>query len=77
MDDASGDTIPVSTPSPIRRAVRMTGVFLAAGPGIQPGALKDSVLLEDFAPTIAGLLGEKLTETDGVPIAAVCGAPAE
>ena len=51
--------------------ISMTGVFLATGPSVHPGALDGPVQLEDFAPTIAGLLGETLQETDGVPIAAV------
>ena len=52
--------------------INMTGVFLATGPGVTPGALNNSVKLEDFAPTIASLLGAPLEYTDGVPIAAVC-----
>ena len=47
------------------------GVFLATGPGVVPGALDNPVKLEDFAPTIAGLLGAPLGDTDGVPLAEV------
>ena len=52
--------------------VKMTGFFLATGPGVVPGALNHPVKLEDFAPTIASLLGASLDDTDGAPIAAVC-----
>lgn len=52
--------------------INMTGVFLATGPRVMPGALNNSVKLEDLAPTIASLLGAPLEDTDGVPIAAVC-----
>ncbi len=48
-----------------------TGFFLATGPGVVPGVFNNSVKLEDFAPTIASLLGAPLGDTDGVPFAAV------
>jgi hypothetical protein len=61
---------PVYTSHKGHHDINMTGVFLATGPGIVPGALNNPVKLEDFAPTIANLLGAPLGDTDGVPFAA-------
>jgi predicted AlkP superfamily phosphohydrolase/phosphomutase len=53
--------------------VNMTGLFLATGPEVVPGALSHPVKMEDFAPTIASLLEVSLDDTDGAPIAEICG----
>jgi hypothetical protein len=45
--------------------------MMAAGPTIRPGRLEDTVALEDFASTIAGLLGLDVAETDGAPIRSI------
>jgi predicted AlkP superfamily phosphohydrolase/phosphomutase len=44
---------------------RIEGLFVAAGGDIRPGTLGRVVSTLDFAPTIAALLGERLTGTDG------------
>jgi hypothetical protein len=49
----------------------MRGVFFAAGPHATPGLIPDPVRLEDFAPTISGLLGIQLPDTEGRAIPAV------
>jgi predicted AlkP superfamily phosphohydrolase/phosphomutase len=41
------------------------GLLVAVGPGVRPGALAGGVAVEDLAPTIAGLLGEHIADTDG------------
>jgi predicted AlkP superfamily phosphohydrolase/phosphomutase len=53
--------------------VEMTGLFLAIGPEVVPGAIGHPVKMEDFAPTIASLLEVSLDDTDGAPIAEICG----
>ena len=50
---------------------RIEGLFVAAGPGIQPGTLETAVSVMDFAPTITKLLGVELPEVDGRPIPGV------
>lgn len=47
------------------------GLFFACGQGIKPGELPQPVPVEDFAPTIASLLGVVLPDVDGAPIAAL------
>jgi len=46
------------------------GLFLAAGPGIQPQRVGDVVSVMDIAPTIAAILGVTLPDVDGHPIPA-------
>jgi hypothetical protein len=50
---------------------RPQGMFLASGPSILPRQLNDFTSVNDFAPTIASLLGKSLSDTDGAPIAAL------
>lgn len=44
---------------------RPEGFFFARGPGIDPGLRSAPVHAEDFAPTIAALLGVELADVDG------------
>jgi predicted AlkP superfamily phosphohydrolase/phosphomutase len=44
------------------------GVFFASGPGTEAGELADPVPVENFAPTIAALLGVALPDVDGTTI---------
>lgn len=44
------------------------GVFFASGPGTGAGELADPVPVENFAPTIAALLGVALPDVDGTTI---------
>jgi hypothetical protein len=46
-------------------------MFLASGPSILPRQLNDFTSVNDFASTIASLLGKSLSDTDGAPIAAL------
>jgi predicted AlkP superfamily phosphohydrolase/phosphomutase len=48
---------------------RIGGLFIAAGPGIQPGRLAREVSIVDFAPTLATMFGVDGTGFDGEPIA--------
>jgi predicted AlkP superfamily phosphohydrolase/phosphomutase len=48
---------------------RPQGLFVATGPGIQPGGLPDRISIMDFAPTFCALLGVAMPEVDGRPIA--------
>jgi predicted AlkP superfamily phosphohydrolase/phosphomutase len=50
---------------------RPEGLFIAIGPGIERGYLKDTVSIMDFAPTFARLLGVPLRHADGRPIAEI------
>lgn len=50
---------------------RAGGLFLARGPGVAARRLHTPVATEDFAPTIAALLGVVLPDLDGTPIAAL------
>jgi predicted AlkP superfamily phosphohydrolase/phosphomutase len=52
---------------------RMKGFFVAAGVTIAPGQLNAPVRMEDFAPTIARMIGLPVGDTDGTPIAALVG----
>ena len=50
------------------------GMFIAAGPGIQPGKLERTVSIMDFAPTFCALLDVPLPDVDGQPIREITGA---
>jgi predicted AlkP superfamily phosphohydrolase/phosphomutase len=50
---------------------RPRGAFFATGPAFGPRRLNELTSVNDFAPTIARLLGTSLAGTDGVPIAAL------
>ena len=53
---------------------RIGGLFVAAGPGIQPGSLAGEVSILDFAPTFATMFGVDATRFDGQAIAELrCG----
>lgn len=43
------------------------GLFLAAGPGIDPGRRDRPLVSQDLAPTVAAALGHRFTDTDGTP----------
>ncbi len=45
------------------------GLFVATGAGIEPGVLRRTVSIMDFAPSVAKLLGVDLPDVDGEPIA--------
>ena len=47
---------------------RPEGLFFVRGPGVAPGEVRDGVRAEDFAPTIAALLGITLDDVDGRPL---------
>jgi predicted AlkP superfamily phosphohydrolase/phosphomutase len=49
---------------------RSEGLFFVAGPGVAPGPTRAPVRAEDFAPTIAALLGVDLADVDGRPLMA-------
>jgi predicted AlkP superfamily phosphohydrolase/phosphomutase len=49
------------------------GFYLSAGPGVSKGEQLLSASIMDIGPTIAELLETSLPDTDGKPIAAVCG----
>jgi predicted AlkP superfamily phosphohydrolase/phosphomutase len=44
------------------------GLCFVRGPGIAPGALPETVRVEDYAPTVAELLGVHLPDVDGRPL---------
>jgi predicted AlkP superfamily phosphohydrolase/phosphomutase len=46
---------------------RPEGLFYVRGPGVVPGEVRDGVRAEDFAPTMAALLGLTLAGVDGRP----------
>jgi predicted AlkP superfamily phosphohydrolase/phosphomutase len=50
---------------------RPRGAFFASGLTLAPRKINGLVSVNDFAPTIAQLLGTSLAGTDGVPIAAL------
>jgi predicted AlkP superfamily phosphohydrolase/phosphomutase len=52
---------------------RPEGLFVAAGPGIDPGRLPRSVSVMDFAPTFAALLDVEIPSPDGQPIEELAG----
>jgi predicted AlkP superfamily phosphohydrolase/phosphomutase len=52
---------------------RPEGMFFPRGPVLRPRRLEPSVAVEDFAPTIAGLLGCSLRDVDGAPVPALLG----
>ena len=68
-----GSVHPVYSSRKGEHDVEMTGFFFATGPEVLPGVLDHPAKMEDFAPTIASLLGMSLDETDGTPIAEICG----
>jgi predicted AlkP superfamily phosphohydrolase/phosphomutase len=47
---------------------RPEGMFIASGPGLEPGALQRTVSILDFAPTITRLLDVDLPDVDGKTI---------
>lgn len=47
---------------------RREGLFVAVGPGLEPGRIPGAVSIMDFAPTLAGLLGVELPAAAGRPI---------
>jgi hypothetical protein len=55
---------------------RPRGLFLATGPAMRARRLNQLTSVNDFAPTIAALLGRPLAGTDGAPISALAPAPA-
>ncbi len=56
---------------------RPGGLFVARGPGLASGSESAPVATQDFAPTIASLLGVELAHLDGSTIAALVPAPTE
>jgi predicted AlkP superfamily phosphohydrolase/phosphomutase len=52
---------------------RPDGLFLVRRPDARPGRLDPPVAVEDFAPTIAALLGCSLRDVDGAPVPALVG----
>ena len=47
---------------------RPEGMFIAFGPGIEPGRMERTVSIMDFAPTITNLFGLEIPHADGNPI---------
>jgi predicted AlkP superfamily phosphohydrolase/phosphomutase len=47
---------------------RREGLFVAVGPGLEPGRMAQTVSIMDFAPTVARLLGVELPAAAGRPI---------
>ena len=43
-------------------------MFVATGPGVQPGTLARTVSIMDFAPTLCRMLDVDLPDVDGRPI---------
>jgi len=52
---------------------RRGGLFVAAGPGLDPGRMADVVSVMDFAPTLARVLGVELPAAAGRPIPRLLG----
>lgn len=52
----------------------MRGILFAAGPTIVPGQVGSAIQMEDFAPTLAALVGLHLPEAEGRLIAPLLGA---
>jgi predicted AlkP superfamily phosphohydrolase/phosphomutase len=52
---------------------RRGGLFVAVGPGLDPGRMPDVVSVMDFAPTVARLLGVELPAAAGRPIPRLLG----
>ena len=48
---------------------RPGGIFLARGPGLEPGRVAGPVALTDFVPTLASILELDQGDWDGEPIA--------
>ena len=51
---------------------RPEGLYFLRGPGIEPGVMREPVRAEDFAPTMAALLGMDLPDVDGRALLAPC-----
>lgn len=47
---------------------RKEGIFVAAGPGIAPGTLPETLSTMDLGPTLAALVGVRLEGVDGVAV---------
>jgi hypothetical protein len=47
---------------------RPDGLYLAAGPGLNPKRVEKPASVMDFGPTIAARLGVELGDVDGRPI---------
>jgi predicted AlkP superfamily phosphohydrolase/phosphomutase len=52
---------------------RREGLFVAAGPTLEPGRMPGTVSIMDFAPTVARLLGVELPPAAGRPIPSLLG----
>jgi predicted AlkP superfamily phosphohydrolase/phosphomutase len=52
---------------------RREGLFVAVGPGLDPGRMTEAVSIMDFAPTVARLLGVELPAAAGWPISRLLG----
>lgn len=65
-------SIVVNTVEPRPSGHRRDGRVVFWGPGIQPGR-RPAMRAEDFAPTLARLLGFELDDVDGVPVPAAIG----
>jgi predicted AlkP superfamily phosphohydrolase/phosphomutase len=52
---------------------RREGMFVAVGPGLDPGRMTGAVSIMDFAPTLAGLLGTELPAAAGQAIPRLLG----
>ena len=70
---AKTGTIRGTVPGPRTGHHKPQGLVLAAGPGIRPRQIGEPVSVMDVAPTIAAILGVRLPDIDGRPIAACIG----
>ena len=52
---------------------KTSGMFLAFGPGIEPGQHSEIVSVIDLAPTVLTLLDTPIDGLDGTPIGPICG----
>ena len=74
---ASGDAFVVANESPtgshgyLSTEPKMNALFVASGAGIRAGTRLESVENIDLAPTVARLLGVRLDQASGQPIAAI------
>lgn len=64
-DDVQVDTEPHGYHGYPSDQEMMKAMFLASGPGIQPGTVLEGVQIIDIAPTIAALLGLDMPTADG------------
>ncbi|MCW5551958.1 MAG: alkaline phosphatase family protein [Verrucomicrobiae bacterium] len=74
-DSLTEITFPVGSHGYLATNPNMNGVFVAWGRGIKPGPKLGVVEIIDVAPTIAGLLGQKLPHADGRIIRALLKEP--